>query len=188
MASLSCRTRWPHRPHGATLAGPTRHASSSLLSCLALLSGRSGVTLQGQEVLVQHCQVVPSLPHDAPLSILQPGPRHLPLDCGHSILTDGSLHCPRTVLLEDGPHGAAPCLNLLPVPSCPLNKGLILRPGFRDPSWCGSDLLFCRLISLPLHLPPDLSCYHSLMWPHCLSPPRLNALPLLSTQCPPQPS
>lgn len=38
VASLSGRTRWPNRPHGATLAGPTRHASSSLLSCLALLS------------------------------------------------------------------------------------------------------------------------------------------------------
>ena len=38
VASLSCRTRWPNRPHGATLARPTRHASSSFLSCLALLS------------------------------------------------------------------------------------------------------------------------------------------------------
>lgn len=38
VASLSCRTRSPNRTHGATLAGPTRHASSSLLSCLALLS------------------------------------------------------------------------------------------------------------------------------------------------------
>lgn len=38
VASLSCGTRWPNRAHGATLARPTRHASSSLFSGLALLS------------------------------------------------------------------------------------------------------------------------------------------------------
>lgn len=63
VASLSCRTRWSDRSHGAALARPPRHARSSLFSSLALLSCRSWVTLQGQ-VIVQYYQLFPSLCHN----------------------------------------------------------------------------------------------------------------------------
>lgn len=122
VASLSCRTRWPDRPHGAAFARPTRHAGPSLLSCLALLSRRSWITLRGQEVTVQHRQVPPSLPHDVSASAPLSGPQHpdrLPtsLPPGQSSGRQFS--------------GFTPCLEVLAVSNCPLKKGLTLGQAFR---------------------------------------------------------
>lgn len=95
VASLSCRTRWSNRSHGATLARPPRHPRSSLFSCLALLSCRSWVTLQGQVTVLptlsksmSQCvsnlplPQVPSISHWATVTMIQvPLPHHLPEQC-----------------------------------------------------------------------------------------------------------